>query len=110
MAVPGVPVFIGSTLEEAETTVNAATVLIIISRPGYAEAVGNVTVIVAVPLQVIQFSVSAKVKLVVFTIGAPRPKDPPMLMWEVPVGFVIIAPPAAATSEKSSALPVAPRI
>jgi hypothetical protein len=74
--VPAAPPASGTTLEEAETTVNAAIVLSMISRPVQALAVGNVTVIEAAPLQINQFSAMPTVKALVFVTGELRPIAP----------------------------------
>ena len=65
-----------TTLDDAETTVKATIVLSITSRPVHELAAGSVAVMVAVPLQMIQFSAIPSVKLPVFVTGAPRPMAP----------------------------------
>jgi hypothetical protein len=70
IAVPAVELVNGTTLLDAETTVKALIVLMVITLPVQLDADGKVTVIEAVPSQTIKFSVSPTVKLAVFVTGA----------------------------------------
>jgi len=52
IAVPGVALSIGTTFEEAETTVNAAIVFMVTILPSHVDAAGRVIVHVAAQLKI----------------------------------------------------------
>src|SRR4249920_153819 len=79
MAVPAEPPINGTTLDVADTTVNAAMVRMRMDRPAHAVAVGSVTVMLAPPLQTISRSDAATVNEVVFVTGAGPETEPPTL-------------------------------
>ena len=77
IAVPAEPPASGTTTPgDGQTTVFAVIVFTIISRPVQSEAVGKVSVIVPLPLQIIQLVVSATVWFPVMVTGAFRESEP----------------------------------